>query len=116
MPTLAPIGTTPAPCGRLGSSGFARAPGMIDDVLVALHAGGDRPFHVGRIVDVDVVVDHDDMLQVHHRERGEQRVLAVAGGAFLIEITACQNAQPPSVTLMSLTCTLAVRSACRIAV
>ena len=25
-------------------------------------------------------------------------------GCFLIEITACQNAQPPSVTLMSLTC------------
>ncbi len=36
-------------------------------------------------------------------------------GCFLIEITACQNAQPPSVTLMSLTCTPAVLSAWRIA-
>ena len=48
-------------------------------VAVALHAGGDRPFDFGRIVDVDVVVDHDDVLEVHHRERGEQRVLALAG-------------------------------------
>ena len=78
MPTLAPVGTTPAPCSRLGSSGFARAPGMIDDVLVALHARGDRPFDVGRIVDVDVVVDHHDVLEVHHRQRREQRVLAFA--------------------------------------
>ena len=36
-------------------------------------------------------------------------------GCFLIEITACQKAQPPSVTLMSLTVTPAVLSAWRIA-
>src|SRR5581483_4963260 len=28
-------------------------------VAVALHAGGNGPFDLGRIVDVDIVVDHD---------------------------------------------------------
>jgi len=28
---------------------------------------------------VDIVVDHDDVFQIHHRQRGEQRVLAFAG-------------------------------------
>ena len=78
MPTLAPVGTMPAPCGRLGSSGLARAFADDHDVLVALHARRDRPFHVHRVEDVDVVVDHDHVLEVHHRERREQRVLGLA--------------------------------------
>ena len=34
------------------------------------------PFHVGRIVDVDVVIDHDDVFQIHHRQRGKNALLA----------------------------------------
>ena len=78
MPTLAPVGTTPAPCSRLGSSGLARAFDDDHHVLVALHAGRDRPFDFGRVVDVDIVVDDHDVLEVHHRQRREQRVLGLA--------------------------------------
>jgi hypothetical protein len=35
-----------------------------DHVLVGLEPGGDRPLHLGGIVDVDVFVDHDDVLDV----------------------------------------------------
>src|SRR5262249_42393148 len=47
-------------------------------VLVALHARGDRPLDLGRIEHVDVVVDHHHVLEIHDRERGEQRVLRFA--------------------------------------
>ena len=50
------------------------AAGIADDqnIAVALHAGCDRPFDLDRIEHVDVVVDHDDMLDIHDRERGKQ--------------------------------------------
>ncbi len=64
-----------------------------DDVLVALHARGDGPFHVGRIVDVDVVVHNHDMLESITDSAASSAFLP-SPGAFLIEITACQNAQP----------------------
>ena len=50
-----------------------------DHVLVALHAGRDRPFDVLGVVHVDVVVHHDDVLDVLGGERGEEGVLAFAG-------------------------------------
>src|SRR5262249_51687487 len=53
--------------------------GNDDDVAVALHAGGDRPLDVGRVEDVDVVVHDHHVLQIHHRQRGEERVLSLAG-------------------------------------
>ena len=46
-----------------------------DEVLRSLHAGGQRIFHVGRIADVDVVVDHDHQVEVLQRaERGQDGV------------------------------------------
>ena len=48
-------------------------------------------------------------------QQGRPLPISISIGTHPIEITACQNAQPPSVTLMSLTTTPAVLSAWRIA-
>ena len=78
MPTFAVVGTTPGGVGaRLGSSGLPRA--CVDHhVAVALDPGRDRPLDLGGIEYVDVVVDDDDVHQVHHGQRGKQGVLALA--------------------------------------
>ena len=47
-----------------------------EDVLRRLHAGRQRVFDVGRIADVDVVVDHDHHVEV--LERAERRHDGVA--------------------------------------
>src|SRR5499427_7990322 len=65
----------------LGQAGIERLGARIahhHHVLVALHAGGDRPLDLGRVEHVDVVVDHYYVREGDHRERGEQRVLAFA--------------------------------------
>src|ERR1700691_4243105 len=58
---------------------FAASVADDQNVAVALHAGCDRPFDFDRIEHIDVVIDHDDMFDIHDRERSEQRVLAIAG-------------------------------------
>src|SRR3954464_4104608 len=88
MPTFAVVGTTPGGVGaRLGSSGLPRAGLTIITSRAALArvalahsapARRDGPFDLGRVEDVDVVIDDDHVLEVHHGERREQRILTLA--------------------------------------
>src|SRR6478672_2600206 len=43
-----------------------------DEILVGLEPRGDGPFHFGRVVDVDVLVDDDHLLDVIVRREGAQ--------------------------------------------
>ncbi|WP_240999995.1 hypothetical protein [Streptomyces sp. Tu 4128] len=47
--------------------------GQDDQVLVGLEAGGHRPEHVLGVEEIDVLVDHDDMLELGVDTEGEGR-------------------------------------------
>ena len=47
-------------------------------------------------------------------DKAASKAFLPSPACFLIDITACQNALPPKVTLISLTCTPAVFKACLI--
>jgi hypothetical protein len=49
-----------------------------------LNAGGDCPFDISRILDVDIVVDHDGVLDIRHAgEQEMQQLFRVRVVAFL---------------------------------
>ena len=48
-------------------------------VAITLHPRGNGPFHHGRVEHIDIVVHHHHVLQVHHRQRGHEGILALAG-------------------------------------
>src|SRR5438128_1027357 len=115
IPTLAPVGTTPNPCGRLGSSGFARAPDtIITSLSPCTRVAIAHSTSVGSNTSISSSTTTTCLRSM--TESAASSAFLPSPGCFLIEITACQNAQPPSVTLMSLTCTPAVRSAWRRAI
>src|SRR6185295_1023660 len=57
---------------------FRARAGDHDDVFVALDSCRDRPLHVHRVMDVDIVVYHHHVLDVLGGQRGEEGVLAFA--------------------------------------
>ena len=116
MPTFAPVGTTP--CGitaRLESSGLARAPGM----MITSRSPCTR-----------VAIAHSTSIALNGSmssstittcfrsitDSAASSAFLPSPACFLIEITACQNAQPPSVTLIATVWMPAIFSAERIAV
>ena len=107
MPTLVPIGTTPAPCKRLGSSGFARAPGTITMSLSpCTRVAIAHSTSVGSLMSMSSSTTTTCLRSITD-SAASSAFLPSPAAPFLIETTACQNAQPPSVTLMSVTCTFA---------
>src|SRR5438874_716238 len=115
MPTLAPVGTAPKPCGRLGSSGFARALVMIITSLSpCTRVAIAHSTSIGSNTSISSSTTTTCLRSI--TESAASSAFLASPGCFLIDITACQNAQPPSVTLMSFTCTPAVLSAVRSAI
>ena len=107
MPTFAPVGTTPAACGRLGSSGFARAfRMMITSRSPCTRVAIAHSTSIGSNTSMSSSTTTTCLRSI--TESAASSAFLPSPGCFLIEMTACQNAQPPSVTLMSFTCTPAV--------
>ena len=64
-----------------------------DDILVALEAGVNRPQHVIRIEDINILVDQNDMLQLAKCAEGDKRGLALTalvGRHGLLELDDCK--------------------------
>src|SRR5215510_9921042 len=101
-------------CGRLGSSGFARAlPTIITSLSPCTRVAIAHSTSVGSKMLMSSSTTTTCLRSI--TDSAASSAFLASPGCFLIEITACQKAQPPSVTLMSFTCTPAVFSAVRIA-
>jgi predicted ABC-type transport system involved in lysophospholipase L1 biosynthesis ATPase subunit len=99
---------------RLGSSGFARAPGMtITSRSPCTRVAIAHSTSVASKTSMSSSTTTTCFRSI--TESAAMSAFLPSPACFRIEITACQNAQPPRVTLISFTVTPAVRSACRIA-
>ena len=108
MPTFAVVGTTPGGVGgRLGSSGLPRAL-----VTISTSRSACTRVAIAHSTSIGLFTSmSSSTITTCFRsitESAARMAFLASPGCFLIEITACQKAQPPSVTLMSFTTTPAV--------